>query len=316
MDQYHRLKDTKTTTKSVTIGIIFLVIGVSIFSCTTQVGVTATQTKETIEITTQACGIKGSKDTIVQLTKEQYLDLERYLTEFREQLNHTNTLEDTIILFKDVVVELNKYGLLPKDMSIEQTQRLVTGRYSTPKTMKWHSLINRNQKLSNDSNFLCLLTGTTTSTCVIGIAEQGLATLIYLFYLPYFLEQIFFDDPVYIETILVKLRETCQKLQTLSSRRIIQTGNIIFGTSKEEYLPPEFRFFPAYGWVDTQGLLGKKSWNGTFFGSIRMLRSYEFRFYTYYIGATGFVGIRLYKADGKNFFIGSALRCDLDYFEY
>jgi hypothetical protein len=173
-----------------------------------------------------------------------------------------------------------------------------------------------NKQFFNDSNLLCLLTGITTSSCIIGIAELGIAALIYLFVFPYFLEKILRDDPVIMERVLARLSQICLSLQAVSSRRIIQTGNIVFGTSKDAYIPPEFRFFPAYGWIETQGLFGKKSWNGTFFGSLRTLQGYEFRSYSYYIGATGFVGIKLHKGEGKNFFLGSALRCDLDYFDY
>jgi hypothetical protein len=79
-----------------------------------------------VEVTSQACGIKGFGDTPVKLTKEQYQDLEQYLVDFRAKLNQTTTREEAIPIFKDAVVELNKYGLLPKGMNVECAQRLMT----------------------------------------------------------------------------------------------------------------------------------------------------------------------------------------------
>jgi hypothetical protein len=300
----------------VIVGVILLFIGVAVASSVNFNVVKASEDNDLIELTTQVCGIKGSKDTMVQLTREQYQNLEQYLVEFRGRMNHTSTREETAILFKEAVVELNKYGLLPKDMSVEEAQRLVTGKYQVPKKMNLKPIIKRNDQLFNDSNFFCLITGTTTSTSILGIAELGTAALLYVLFVPYLLEQIFFHDTVIMENMTARLREICSVLRTITSRRIIQPGNIVFGTSIDEYLPPEFRFFPAHGWVDTQGALGKKSWNGTFFGSVRNLLDFEYGGSTYYIGATGFLGIKLNKGDGKNFFIGSALHFDVDYFEY
>ena len=63
----------------------------------------------------------------MKLTRQQYQNLEQYLVEFRARLNQTTTREEAVPFFKEAVVELNKYGLLPRGMSVEQAQRLVTG---------------------------------------------------------------------------------------------------------------------------------------------------------------------------------------------
>jgi hypothetical protein len=89
-----------------------------------------------IEVTSQACGIQGFGNTMVKLTKQQYQNLEQYLVDFRERLNHTTTREQAVPIFKDAVAELNKYGLLPKGMSVEQAQRLVTMGNHLQNTLK------------------------------------------------------------------------------------------------------------------------------------------------------------------------------------
>jgi len=295
---------------------VLLFLGVAVAPSINQSVVKASQEDNLIEVTSQACGIKGYRDTTVRLTREQYQNLEQYLGEFQEKINKSSTWEETAVLFRQAVVMLHDYGLLPTNMGIDDAQRWVTGGNQVPRPMRLSPSMIRNKQMFNDSNFLCLLTGMTTQTFVIGIPELGVAALMYLLLFPYVLEQILFDESHRMETILVKLRNLTSSIQRLSSKRISQAGNIVFGTSKDKYLPPEFRYLPAYGWIDTQGLSGKKYWNGTFFGGIRTLPGFEFRFYSYYIGATGFVGITLNKGDGKKFFLGSALHCDVNYFEY
>ena len=110
--------------KLVAIGIIFLFIGVAVAPSINSTVVKSSD--DLITVTSQACGIQGFGNTTVKLTKQQYQDFERYLVDFRAKLNQTTTREEAIIIFEDAVVELNKYGLLPKRMNVEVAQRLVT----------------------------------------------------------------------------------------------------------------------------------------------------------------------------------------------
>jgi hypothetical protein len=112
--------------KIVAIGIIILFIGVAVAPSITQSIAKADYDDDHVVITTQACGIRGYEDATITISKEQYQDLEQYLTTFREQLNQTSTRQEIIILSMEAVVELERYGLLPKGMGVEQAQRLVT----------------------------------------------------------------------------------------------------------------------------------------------------------------------------------------------
>jgi len=106
--------------------VLFLFISVSIAPSINFNVVKASNDNDFVEVTTQACGIKGYGNTTVKLTRRQYQNLEQYLVEFRARLNKTTTREEVVPLFKEAVVELNKYGLLPKGMSVERAQKLVT----------------------------------------------------------------------------------------------------------------------------------------------------------------------------------------------
>jgi len=112
--------------KWLAIGIILLFLGVAIAPTINFNTVKASTDDDLVEVTTQACGIQGYGNTTVKLTREQYQDLEEYLVEFRARLNQTSTREEAVPIFKDVVVELDKYGLFPRGMSVENESRFLT----------------------------------------------------------------------------------------------------------------------------------------------------------------------------------------------
>ena len=115
--------------KGLAVGIIFLFIGVAAAPSINSTVVKASDDNDLMEVTSQACGVQGFGNTSVKLTTQQYNDLEQYLVDFRARLNQTTTREEAVPIFKDAVLELNKYGLLPKGMSVAQAQRLVTIGY-------------------------------------------------------------------------------------------------------------------------------------------------------------------------------------------
>ena len=123
------MKDMK---QILVVGIILLFIGVAVAPSINPGVVTASFDDDLVEVTTQACGIQGYKDTTVKLTREQYQNLEEYLVEFRARLNQTTTKEEAVPIFKEAVVELDKYGLLPRGMSVERAQRLVSSEKLNP----------------------------------------------------------------------------------------------------------------------------------------------------------------------------------------
>jgi hypothetical protein len=112
--------------KWLAVGIILLFVGIAIAPSINFQVVKASNDSDLVEVTSQACGIQEYGDTTVALTKQQCNDLKQYLVEFRARLNQTSTREEAVSIFKEAVVELDKYGLLPKGMSIEKAQRLVT----------------------------------------------------------------------------------------------------------------------------------------------------------------------------------------------
>jgi hypothetical protein len=152
--------------KCLAVGIILLFIGVAVAPSINSSVVKTSD--DLVEVTSQACGIQGfGGNTTVKLTKEQYQDLQNYLVDFRARLNQTATREEAVPLFKDAVVELNKYGLLPMGINVEKAQRLVTIGHRmqiAPNIVKKFA--------QNSINYDCLFTAILTNTGEINIWER------------------------------------------------------------------------------------------------------------------------------------------------
>ncbi len=123
-----------------------------------------------VDMTIRTCGLRGFQDFTVALSRQQYQDLEQSLVDLRVRLNQTKTWEEAGPLFKEAVRELNKYGLLPKGMNVEQAQNLVVGDYQNSKlltpnknnifgswTPRYDYILNRNAK-----NVCCVLSAVAT----------------------------------------------------------------------------------------------------------------------------------------------------------
>ena len=121
--------------KGFVVSFILLFIGVAVAPSINLSIVKASHDDDLVEVTAQACGIKGYGNTTAKLTREQYQNLEQYLVDFRARLNQTTSREEAIPIFKEAVAELDKYGLLPNGMSVERAQKLVSGEFFSSRTL-------------------------------------------------------------------------------------------------------------------------------------------------------------------------------------
>jgi uncharacterized protein YoxC len=139
--------------KILVVGIIFLFIGVAI-APSINLSVVKASNEDLVEVTTQACGIKGFGNTTVKLTREQFAEVEDLLDDIQTKLDATKTMVEAISIYHDAIVELNKYGLLPEGMNVETAQKLVTGDY---KHQEQTNLLR--VSANNLTNALCLVVG-------------------------------------------------------------------------------------------------------------------------------------------------------------
>jgi len=274
--------------KCLAVGIILLFIGVAVAPSINSSVVKSSNDNDLMEVTSQVCGIQGFRNTTVKLTKEQYQNLEQYLVDFRARLNQTTTREEAVPLFKDAVVELNKYGLLPKGMSVERVQKLILGGnqnllHLRPLGERKNSFYSSSSTYENNN---CLIAGYTTFT-----ASNGpIASII-----SYFLFNLNF--PIF------------GLIGFLSDLNPIQISSVIGLCEIQRNPPYGYITNPAIGWIYTNGDNGIGKWNGSFYGAITDQFYVIIRgvFSIYLPGIVGFSGIKIgIPLAGPYFYLGKA----------
>jgi len=300
--------------KILTLGVILLFIGVAVAPSINSTVVKASNDNNLVEVTSQTCGIKGFGNTTVKLTKQQYQNLEQYLVEFRARLNQTTTREEAVPIFKEAVVELNKYGLLPKGMSVEKAQKLVLGVYQQPRLLRLLDKIQQRFSGTNYSdyeNYNCLISGQTTNTVSIG-PILGLTEYITDYMLWYFAFHHGWLDLIYAFflnlALFLPLVNVIDNLNPVLLLSMIGLGEVLANPGYQWY------YYPANGWIYTNGLNGVKNWSGDIFGDLNLASSYEFDIpwiiflWAYYPGILGFTGIKIGIALSNSFYLGYAFK--------
>jgi hypothetical protein len=300
--------------KLVAIIIIFFFIGVAVAPSINSSVVKTSD--DLVEVTSQACGIQGFGNTTVKLTKQQYQDLEQYLVDFRAKLNQTTSREEAVPIFKDAVVELNKYGLLPKGMNVEKAQNLVLGMYQNPRFLRFlDKMQNSSSKNFNDyANYLCLISGRTSNTVSRGVIFEGLVLISFLIeyisllhsYYPFGMIFTMF----YILTALGfgLIISTLNPIQILSTIGLGVYFNTLYWSGVD--------INPAVGWIRSIGLNGVKNWSGGMYGDVFTNSYFSLGDVwmvflltgLFYSGILGFSGIKIILPDLTSFYVGFALK--------
>ncbi len=142
------------------VAVIFLLIGLSVAP-----SINANISKEAlVEFTTEVCGLNGGKQT-VKLSHKEAEEVEALFDSIRIRLNETDSREEAEEIFKEAVVELDKYGLLG-GLSVNQAQRLLSNNFRYLRLLKHirNDLGNPQKNNSEINNMFCLVAGKTTET--------------------------------------------------------------------------------------------------------------------------------------------------------
>jgi len=265
-------------------GIIILFISVGIHP------VFASKQKECFDVenhyvTIELCGL--GKEYTFQLTEQQLNKIDVLFESIREDLDIVKTKEDSIRIFNDMILELDSYGFLI-DSCIKQVQGLIFGNYlkfsNNHFLNKWYE----NKQLSG-KNILCLICGHSTETSFLPASSSLLIRLSFIF------------ESYYLAIVAYMAAIFRYGIQDYFKQNPIALGSsIIFGAY---YYGLGGGFVPARGWIFTLGLFGVKRWNGEFYGQISELMAGND---LHYIGATGFIGIKIWKNNLDYYYMGFA----------
>jgi hypothetical protein len=157
--------------KGLVFAVILLFIGVAV-----QPSIAIVQpekkNREYIEITIEICGLPRVKRNTIQLPKEQAEELVMYFDFIIEQLDRVETREEAKAILNDVVIEINKYGLLDS-LSVEQVQSLVLKTYQNWRFGKLVEKFFKSSKEKNDiDNILCLIASVVEGVNVCGCLRR------------------------------------------------------------------------------------------------------------------------------------------------
>ncbi|KYK23969.1 hypothetical protein AYK25_00985 [Thermoplasmatales archaeon SM1-50] len=292
--------------KILAVSIILFFIGIAVAPSINHSVVTASIDDDLVEVTSQACGIKGYKDTTVKLTREQYQDLEQYLVEFRARLNQTTSREEAIPLFKDAVVELDKYGLLPEGMSVRQAQDIVTSSsrsVSLPGALRGGRIL-YGSSVNNRRNLFCLVVGHTNHTWF-ETAGARLSMIIS--------EILYSYDVRLLSYALFFISLNWYVLCNINPLNVL---NIIYVGCQDPNMNIEY---PASGWVTSIGVFGIQKNKGSMTGALPIQGTYwpwyapEAPIVLGYPAVVGFSGFKigwmksLYWTGGDYDYLGSAV---------
>jgi hypothetical protein len=273
--------------KWIAVGIILLFIGVTIAPTMNYKTVKAAVDNDLVEVTTQACGIKGYGNTTVKLTRQQYQNLEQHLVDFRAKLNQISSREEAVPIFKEAVVELNKYGLLPNGMSVETAKELVLGGFQNQRFIKLvEKFFIRNQRNNHIQNILCLIAGSVDNAFFLSLLTGVSFALLFPFLLMAAFGAIGGQQPTLFISIPLIFFSICFLYCGLI-KPINLMSIVKFGISNPN----------TSGSLVSLGLSGLIKVDGTFVGTL-----------------WGFTGMRITKPEiYGSYFFGSVLQMDIDY---
>jgi len=243
-------------------------------------------------------------------TNIQYSNVENIFNDLKVKLEKVTTKQKALVCINEAIVTLHEQGLLPKGMSIQRAQRLVTMGF-----LKNEYLHPSQESDGNDmGNTNCLVVGMTN----------------HFIFRPF---PTILDIPIiYYLLTNSSLQEELNFLLWFYAIRYfspLKFGPFAFAGSRaiayeNGNVTKEWNFSSS-GWVWTIGMNGVQKWNGTFYGGLfTRYRKYVYNNYSYTdawdpVGIKGFVGVQPFcflssmDYDSNRFYIGFAREVNFTY---
>jgi hypothetical protein len=253
---------------------------------------------------------KVSSQQMIQ-RNTQYDEAEKIFTELKVKLDTVTTKQEALVFVKEVIVELNEYGLLPKGMSVRQAQRLVTRCLVSSELAQPFQRKNEN----NTGNTNCLVIGFANETFFRPHPTiYDIPIIYYLMFNTSFGE--YFNFLIWFYAIRSSQPLKLGPYAWVGARyKTVENGNVTHDS-----------IHTSSGWVWSLGLNGVQKWYGTFYGGVntryeKIIIDNESYFEDWYpVGIIGFVGINFLSVrtfwdanKSPSFYIGFAREINLTY---
>ena len=273
--------------KKILIGSIIAVAVIVLSSFSSVVGKVSSD-EELVEFDVEFSGL-GKKHT-VKLTQQEAEEVELFFNDVQDRLSAVESDDESMVIFNEAVVELDKYGLLG-GLSVKQAQRLIAFQYQIFKNNKFLQKLVNVEMFDEDVNYFCLISGVTTKTRIF-----NLPLLLFL------LREGDWYEMFAIINFVIYPFARLRPLRLFSS--------ISFGGYQEFML--EWIYYHSEGEIWTEGINGIKEWNGSFRGELYSIDVGFASIDKYYIGVKGFCGIQI-TLGGLTRFFGFAREVKVDY---
>lgn len=245
----------------------------------------------------------------VMLTKDQVVELENFIDKLKIQLDSVDNEIDTKNIYKNAVLTFNKIGLLPDYISLDYAQQLVIDNEGNQWIGKIFEKIYNKKKVSfgENENLFCLISGKTNNTVFYSPSSLlfSIHALLSFIRFTIFLNLLndinkdlsfwflsnFGNFSLNLVTFRMFLWIAIAGILNLFPLKI--GSQIHYGGLEGNYRAPQE--VPAKGWINTNGLLGKKNWSGNFYGNV-----------------IGFTGIKITKNFFDHYYLGTALKIRIE----
>jgi hypothetical protein len=302
----------KESTKIIAFGITVLLISSALFPSI------YASTSKMQPLKVEIDDINGSKQMNITVPETSVQTIQQLFAEFNSRLNRATTEQEQKLIVHNTVKQLHDLGVLG-NLTIEQAQRLIL-RWYKPYSPRYSEKLNA---YLIKRNMFCLVSGRTNFTysfhrisnwleyggealfmtgaeigAILYLTEPSLDSILLLL-LPFWI--ILTLGPALLGQALA-IRADVNKLALLDE--------ICIGYDYGENSP----IYYAQGWMNTQGLLGNKTWNGELLGNLPGLKFQDEYADFYYPAVWGFSGIKIWlNEDGtEKSYLGSAILVGLD----
>ena len=325
--------------KLLVIGVIVLFFGVACSPSIATVQLEHDVDSDFEEIIFQICEADSITNHSVMISKQQSYDLELLIDEFKKEVDTADTYEETVLIYQEMITSLDRIDVLPDTLGVEKAEEIVLHGNKEFYDNDFPSFIENSLEFDGLSNMFCLFSGDTTESGILGTSLLipvlmallvGLG-LIWILDITAEIAMLFYDYPILFEVfnlidnilflcielpIALGLIGVSLLLAILCIFLPLKLFNII-GYGYVGGHPESIRYVPADGWVNTVGLKGIKTMNGSFYGQYFKIPQFPPSSYYHYAGVIGFTGINIcynmFEGDWTKFFsIGTALFVRID----
>jgi hypothetical protein len=260
------------------VGVILLFIGVAVQPSM------ATVQPEYYDVSTEFIGL--DKEYTTQLTKEELEELDALFDSVNERLNLSTSMMESVEIFKDAVIKLDRLRLLG-NVGIQETENLVTGYFLNSKLLRMLERDYINKKEPNDGslNAFCLIAGKVDEPLF--YHPIILATIFQLGYLLNLLGLLYYWDIILLVPLFLEI-----SISVYSPFCLARAVSLI----------------DNYGFITSFGLMGLKYWQGGLDGMME-----ERLIFKWGTGIIGFTGLKIQSFDLPNaYFLGGALLANIE----